>query len=43
MFDLNILEKQLEDATSGKNFGQPTFNERAFNKNKYASNNKNKN
>jgi len=41
IFDINILEKLLEDATSDKRFEKPTFNKKGLNKNKYSSNNKN--
>jgi len=42
MFDLNILEKQLEDALENKNFEKTVFRKTSLNRNKHAFNNKNK-
>ena len=32
MFDINILEKQLEDATNNKSFEKPMFRRKVFHK-----------
>jgi len=40
MFDLNILEKLLEDALENKTFEKPIFKKNNLNRNKYVLNNK---
>ena len=42
MFDINILEKQLEDATNNKSFEKLMFKRKVFHKNNQAPKNKNK-
>ena len=42
MFDISILEKQLEDAINNKSFEKPMFRRKVFHKNKQAPKNKNK-
>ena len=42
MFDINILEKQLEDAINNKSFEKPMFRRKVFHKNKQAPTNKKK-
>jgi len=42
MFNINILQKQLEDATNNKSFENPMFRRKVFHKNKQAPKNKNK-
>jgi len=42
MFDLNILEKQLEDALENKSVKKPNFKKNDLSNNKQASKNKNK-
>ena len=40
MFDIDILEKLIEETTSNKSFENSTFEKKALNKNMYASKNK---
>jgi len=42
MFDINILQKQLEDATTNKTFEKPMFRRKVFHKKNQAPKNKNK-
>jgi len=42
MFDINTLEKELEDATNNKSFEKPMFKRKYFHKNKQAHKNKSK-